>query len=100
PASELVPCYAAGALLAAVPSGFVAARIGAKQTALIGLVLLGAASVVFGVAPGVASVFAARLAQGAGCSLAWTGGFAWLLVQAPPHGPGAGTATALAAARA
>jgi MFS family permease len=97
-AGALVACYAAGALLAAVPSGIVAARFGAKQTALGGLVLLGAASVVFGVAPDAASVFAARIAQGTGSSLAWTGGFAWLLVQAPVDRRGEVIGTALGAA--
>jgi len=97
-AGVLVACYAAGALLGAVPSGLVAARIGAKATALSGLLLLGAASVAFAVAPGAVWVFAARLAQGAGCSLAWTGGFAWLLVQVPRERRGEAIGTALAAA--
>ncbi len=97
-AGVLVACYAAGALLGAVPSGLVAARIGAKPTALSGLLLLGAASVAFAFAPGAVWVFAARLAQGAGCSLAWTGGFAWLMAQTPRERRGEVIGTALAAA--
>jgi MFS family permease len=97
-AGALVACYAAGAFLAAVPSGLVAGRIGAKRTALSGLVLLGAASVVFGIAPSAAALFAARAAQGAGSSLAWTGGFAWLLVQTPEDRRGEVIGTALGAA--
>jgi MFS family permease len=97
-AGALVACYAAGAMLAALPSGLVAARLGAKQTALLGLVLLGASSVVFGLAPGVASVFAARVAQGAASSFAWTGGFAWLLVHTPDERRGEAIGTALGAA--
>ena len=72
-AGILAACYAAGALLGAVPSGG-GARIAAKATALGGLLLLGASRVAFGVANGAAVVFAARLAQGIGCALAWTGG--------------------------
>ena len=97
-AGLLVACYPAGALLGAVPSGFVAARIGAKATALGGLLLLGAASAAFGVAPNAELLFAARLAQGAGCALAWTGGFAWLLAQTPRDRRGEVIGVALAAA--
>jgi MFS family permease len=97
-AGVLVACYPAGALLGAVPSGLIATRIGAKATALSGLVVLGAASVAFGLAPDAVSLFVARLAQGAGCSLAWTGGFAWLLVQAPRERRGELIGVALAAA--
>jgi MFS family permease len=97
-AGLLVACYPAGALLGAVPSGLVAARIGAKATALSGLLLLGAASAAFGVAPNAALLFAARIAQGAGCALAWTGGFAWLLARTPRERRGAVIGVALAAA--
>jgi MFS family permease len=97
-AGALVASYAAGAFLGAVPSGLVAARIGAKATALSGLLLLGLASVGFALAQDVAAVFAARLAQGVGCSLAWTGGFAWLMVQAPKERRGEVIGVALTAA--
>ncbi|HZU19914.1 MAG TPA: MFS transporter [Gaiellaceae bacterium] len=97
-AGVLVAMYAAGAFLGAVPSGLVAARIGAKATALGGLVLLGGASVLFGVVPGAAWLFVARLAQGVGCALAWTGGFAWLLAQTPGERRGRVVGVALAAA--
>jgi MFS family permease len=97
-AGVLVAMYAAGAFLGAVPSGLIAARVGAKATALGGLVLLGAASALFGLVPGVALLFVARLAQGVGCSLAWTGGFAWLLAQTPRERRGVVVGLALGAA--
>jgi MFS family permease len=97
-AGVLVASYAAGALIGAVPSGLIATRVGAKATALSGLVLLGAASIAFGVAPSAAWLFVARLTQGVGCALAWTGGFAWLLVQTPRERRGQVVGTALAAA--
>jgi MFS family permease len=97
-AGVLVAMYAAGALLGAVPSGLVAARVGAKATALGGLVLLGGASVLFGVVPGAAWLFVARLMQGVGCALAWTGGFAWLLARTPSERRGRIVGVALASA--
>jgi MFS family permease len=97
-AGLLVACYPAGALLGAVPSGLVATRIGAKATALGGLLVLGTASAAFGIAPDAALLFAARIAQGAGCALAWTGGFAWLLARTPRERRGEVIGVALAAA--
>lgn len=97
-AGALVACYPAGALLGAMPSGLAAAHIGPKATALGGLLLLAAASAAFGLAPDAELLFAARLAQGAGCALAWTGGFAWLLADAPGERRGAVIGVALAAA--
>jgi len=82
-AGVLTATYAAGALAAAVPSGLLVTRVGVKATALSGLVLLSAASVLFGVAPDAASIFVARTVQGCGCALAWTGGLAWLVATAP-----------------
>jgi MFS family permease len=82
-AGLLTSAYAAGALVAAVPSGLLVTRIGVKATALSGLALLSAASVAFGLAPDTASIFVARITQGCGCALAWTGGLAWLVGQAP-----------------
>jgi MFS family permease len=97
-AGFLTAAYAAGALGAAVPSGLLATRIGVKATALSGLGLLAAASVAFGLAPDVASIFAARVAQGCGCALAWTGGLAWLVAKAPTERRGEVIGIALSAA--
>ncbi len=82
-AGLLTATYAAGALVAAVPSGLLVTRIGVKATALSGMALLSAASVLFGLAPDAAAIFVARTAQGCGCALAWTGGLAWLVARAP-----------------
>ena len=97
-AGVLVACYAIGALLGAIPSGLVAGRIGSKRTALAGLVLLAFACVAFGLATNVATAFTARVAQGVGCSLAWTGGLAWLVSQAPRTRRGEVIGVALGAA--
>jgi MFS family permease len=97
-AGLLTAAYAAGALVAAAPSGLLVTRIGVKATALSGLTLLSAASVAFGLAPDAASIFAARIAQGCGCALAWTGGLAWLVAKAPPERRGEVIGIALSAA--
>jgi MFS family permease len=82
-AGLLVGSYAAGALLGAVPGGLLASRRGAKPTVLLGLGLLAGSSVVFGLAHGVWLLDLARLVQGVGAALAWTGALAWLVLEAP-----------------
>jgi MFS family permease len=97
-AGALVAMYAAGAFLGAFPGGIAAARLGAKATALGGLLLLGGASVLFGFSPGAGWLFVARLLQGVGCAFAWTGGLAWLLARTPVERRGRVVGAALAAA--
>jgi predicted MFS family arabinose efflux permease len=82
-AGLLSGAYAAGAFAAAIPSGLLVSRIGLKATTLGGLALLATASLGFGLAADAELVFVARLAQGCGCALAWTGGLAWLVSLAP-----------------
>ena len=97
-AGILSGAYAAGAFAAAIPSGLLVSRIGVKATTLSGLVLLATASLGFAIAADVELVFVARLAQGCGCALAWTGGLAWLVSQAPRERRGESIGIALAAA--
>ena len=78
----LVGCYAAGAFVAAIPAGLLAARFGVKLTTLSGLALVGAASVAFGFASSTPTLFVARFIQGVGGALAWTGTLAWLVGEA------------------
>jgi MFS family permease len=97
-AGLLSAAYAAGALVAAVPSGLLTARVGIKLTTVGSLLLLGAASVAFALAPTVEAVFAARFLQGCGASFAWTGGFAWLVSLSPADRRGEVIGVAFAAA--
>jgi MFS family permease len=97
-AGTLVAMYAAGAFLGSLPSGIAAARFGTKATALGGLVLLAGASVLFAFSPDAVWLFVARLLQGVGCALAWTGGLAWLLGRTPVERRGRVMGAALAAA--
>ncbi len=97
-AGILSASYAAGTLVAALPSGFLAARIGFKPTILAGLSLLGVASVVFAFAENVVVLDIARFAEGLGGACAWTGALGWLLAATPADRRGEMIGAALAAA--
>src|SRR5205823_12637691 len=62
----LVAAYAGGALVAGLGGGVAATRLGARRAVLIGLTLVGLASLGFAFAGGFWSLFAARLLQGGG----------------------------------
>jgi MFS family permease len=88
-AGVLSGAYAAGTLVASLPAGFMAARIGPRRTLLSGLALLGAASLAFGFARNIALLDVARFAQGIAGALAWAGAITWLMVTAPAARRGA-----------
>lgn len=97
-AGVLSASYAAGTLFFALPSGFLAARIGAKRTVIAGLLLLGCASVVFGFAHEYFLLDAARFSQGMAGALIWTGALTWLVITAENERRGTVIGTALGAA--
>jgi MFS family permease len=97
-AGVLVGLYAIGVLAFAFPAGVLAARLGAKPTALLGLVLVGAASVAFAFAGDVWSLSLARFGQGIGSALSWAGGLSWLISAAPRERRGELLGAALGAA--
>lgn len=78
-AGILSASYAAGTLLAALPSGWLAAKVGVRQSMLIGLALLSVSSLAFAFADTIVLLDLARFSQGLGGACAWTGGLAWLL---------------------
>jgi MFS family permease len=88
-AGVLSGAYAAGTLVASLPAGFMAARVGPRLTLLSGLALLGAASLAFGFGRDIALLDAARFAQGVAGALAWAGAITWLMVTAPASRRGA-----------
>jgi MFS family permease len=94
----LQAAYPAGALVGAVPSGIVAARLGVKPTVIAGLVCIAVTSTAFGFADSLWQLDLARFAQGLASSFSWTGGLAWLVAAAPSGRRGAliGTAFGLA----
>ncbi len=82
-AGVLSAAYAAGTLIASLPSGFVAARVGPRRALLSGLALLGFASLVFGFSHQVVLLDAARFVQGVAGALAWAGALTWLILSNP-----------------
>ena len=82
-AGLLTAAYAAGTLIASLPSGFVAARIGPRRALISGLLLLGVASLAFGFSNHVVLLDAARFAQGVAGALAWAGALTWLILASP-----------------
>ncbi len=97
-AGVLSASYAAGTLLAALPSGFLAARIGVRPTMLVGLALIAVSSVAFAFADSVVVLDIARFAEGVGGACAWTGALTWLMTAAPAERRGEIIGGALAAA--
>jgi MFS family permease len=94
-AGILAGAYAAGTLLAALPSGWLTVRIGARKTVLIGLALLSVSSLGFAFADSVAVLDATRFLQGVGGAFSWAGGLGWLLSATPSEQRGATIGKAL-----
>ena len=97
-AGLLVGAYAAGALVAALPGGIAAARYGPRRALLIGIALMGVASLGFGFAGGAWTLGIARFAQGVGGSIAWAGGLTWLIAASPVTRRGEMLGTAIGSA--
>jgi MFS family permease len=97
-AGVLVAAYAAGALVGGLPGGAAAARLGARRAVLVGLTLMGLASLGFAFAHGYWPLAGARFLQGVGSGFTWAGAFAWLLAAAPRERRGQLIGTAMGAA--
>jgi MFS family permease len=97
-AGLLAAAYPAGAFFGAIPSGMVAARLGVKPTVMIGLSLVGACTILFGLADHAWQLDAARFAQGLASAFSWTGALGWLVAASPPSRRGALIGRAFAAA--
>ena len=97
-AGLLVGAYAGGVVLAAIPSGFAAARFGPKRAVLAGLALMALASLAFGFADSTLALGVSRLLQGMGSALSWAGGLAWLVAATPASRRGEMLGTAIGAA--
>ena len=97
-AGLLSAAYPAGTLLASLPAGWLAGRVGAKATAITGLSLIAATSIVFGHAETIGVLDAARFVQGVGGACTWAGALAWLMGVTPPARRGQAIGSALGAA--
>ena len=94
----LVAAYAAGALVGGLPGGAAAARLGPRRAVLIGVTLMGLASLGFAFANGFWPLAGARFLQGVGSGFTWAGAFAWLLAATPSSRRGEVIGTAMGAA--
>ena len=97
-AGILSAAYPAGAFVGAIPSGIVAARAGVKPTVLVGLVVVAACTVLFGLGTEAWQLDAARFLQGLASAFSWTGALAWLVAGAPAGRRGALIGSAFATA--
>ena len=87
-AGVLAGSYAFGALLAGIPAGALASRVGVKPTLLVGLAGMTVTTALFGFAHSIWLLDAARLLQGASSSCSWTAGLAWLIAESPANARG------------
>jgi len=99
-AGVLAAAYPAGCLLGAVPSGWVASRVGPKPTAIAGLSVVAFCTVLFGVATTGWELDVARFAQGCASAFSWVGAFVWLVAATPATRRGQTIGNAFAAASA
>jgi MFS family permease len=97
-AGVLSAAYAAGTLIASLPAGFVATRVGPRRSVICGLLLLGVSSLVFGLVEKIGLLDAARFTQGVAGALIWAGALTWLITSAPEESRGSVIGTALGTA--
>jgi MFS family permease len=97
-AGLLSASYAAGTLLASLPAGLLASRLGPRRTVIGGLALLGFSSLAFGFGQSVGLLDAARFSQGVAGALIWSGALTWLITTAPPERRGSVIGTTLGTA--
>jgi MFS family permease len=97
-AGILTAAYPAGTFVGALPSGWLAIRWGVKATLLLGLSLLGLASLGFAFANHIVLLDGARFIQGVGGACMWAAGMAWLVSASPPDRRGEMIGAALSAA--
>jgi MFS family permease len=97
-AGFLSAAYAAGTLIASLPAGFAASRVGPRRSVICGLLLLGVSSLVFGQVHEIALLDATRFTQGIAGALIWAGALTWLITSAPDESRGSVIGTALGTA--
>lgn len=97
-AGVLIAAYPAGTLVGSLPSGALVARFGDRAVAVLGLALMGVATLAFGWSASTGLLDAARFLQGIGGACTWTASLSWLATAAPESRRGELLGTALGAA--
>ena len=97
-AGMLSGSYAAGTLVAALPGGMLAARVGPRRTVLVGLSLMSITGIGFALGDHIVLLDSSRFLQGVGGAFSWAGALAWLVRAAPRDRRGEMIGTAMAAA--
>lgn len=97
-AGVLVAAYAGGALVGGLVGGVAASHLGPRRAVLIGLVLMGLASLGFAFAGEFWTLFSARLVQGLSGGFMWSGALPWLIAVTPRERRGAALGAAMGAA--
>ena len=90
--------YAAGTLVAAIPAGFMAARVGARRATLLGLAVMTVTVLVFAYAQSAELLITSRFLQGAAGACSWAGALSWLIAASPQERRGELIGSAMAAA--
>ena len=97
-AGVMTASYPLGTLVAALPGGILAVRIGPKRTVYAGLALLASSTLAFGFLNNPALLDVARFIEGVGGACSWAGGLAWIVAEAAPEHRGELIGGALGAA--
>lgn len=82
-AGVLAGSFAAGALVFAIPAGWLVAKIGSRRIVVLGLIGIGTFSPAFGFADDIVLLDLFRFMQGGAGALMWAGAIAWVVVAAP-----------------
>lgn len=82
-AGVLSAAYPVGTLVASLPAGLLAARLGPRRAIIVALGVIAVASLAFGLADQLPLLIAARAAQGFGGAAVWAAGLSWVTAVAP-----------------
>jgi MFS family permease len=97
-AGMLSGSYAAGTLIAAIPGGLLASRVGPRRTTLVGLGGMTVTILVFAFAGSAPLLVASRFLQGVAGACSWAGALSWLVAASPRERRGELIGSAMAAA--
>ncbi|QIN78138.1 MFS transporter [Rubrobacter marinus] len=97
-AGILSGAFGVGVLLGSAPGGYLAARLGVRATALLGLGLMSATSLLFGFAEAAWWLISLRFLAGFGSALSWVSAFTWLVARTPEEQRGQMIGTLVSAA--